>query len=89
MELGRDVFNFRIPLWCIFTIAQSHNQSRLPRAVMTLAPLIYEGRFVEQKVDEKNIDAKKCVVTVARLQTSSIFMRDMYGRVNKKGWFKK
>jgi len=56
---------------------------------MTLAPLIYEGRFVEQKVDEKNIDAKKCVVTVARLQTSSIFMRDMYGRVNKKGWFKK
>ena len=43
MELGRDVFNFRIPLWCIFTIAQSHNQSRLPRAVMTLAASIRDN----------------------------------------------
>ena len=43
------------------------------------------GNFQLQR--KEGVDAKKCVVTVARLQTSSIFMRAMYGRVNKKGWF--
>ena len=62
-------------------------QSLLSREVNAGNPVKPVGNFQLQR--KEGVDAKKCVVTVARLQTSSIFMRDMYGRVNKKGWFKK
>jgi hypothetical protein len=33
-------------------------------------------------------DVKKCVVSAAKRQTKSLFMRDLYGKVNKRDWFK-
>ena len=61
-------------------------QSLLSREVNADNPVKPVGSFQLQR--KEGVEVKKCVVSVARLQTSSIFMRDMYGRVNKKGWFK-
>ena len=41
-----------------------------------------------QLPQSKTGDVKKCVVSAAKRQTKSLFMRDLYGKVNKRDWFK-
>jgi hypothetical protein len=37
---------------------------------------------------KKTGDPRKCIVTTAKHQCMSLFMRDLYGKVNKENWFK-
>ena len=61
-------------------------KSLLSRELNAGNPVKPVGTF--QLSQSKTGDVKKCVVSAAKRQTKSLFMRDLYGKVNRPDWFK-
>ena len=61
-------------------------KSLLARELNAGNPVKPIGNF--QLPANKTGDVKKCTVTIAKRQSQSLFMRDLYGKVHKPDWFK-